>query len=376
MTNRPAFLTLLLALSLALTPPAAAEYYGSRKIDDTLTFTAQTSSSTGAAIDADSLPTYRVYEDETGTAILTGTMALLDDANTVGWYSEQITLSAANGFEKGKSYNIRVSGTVAGVAGAEKHSFQIEAEVDANVVSDKTGYTANPASGGIAAASFAAGAIDNAAFAVTETLNCDVLSLSGDATAADNAELFFDGAGYAGGTTKLGVNLVSVTDGSLVDADFGSDVRLGIDWSQVASPTSTVGLSNTTVGTATTVTGASVSAANVDDDHTWRFDDPSQMTAPNDVTEVLGSASVLAAMDFDEPLPANSSIQSITSVTVADVAGETEPTVTGSSIHTAKRKVVIDLNTSAATDGTYTVSVKILTTDSQTLTRKGRLVLQ
>ena len=376
MTNRPAFLTLLLALSLALTPPAAAEYYGSRKIDDTLTFTAQTSSSTGAAIDADSLPTYRVYEDETGTAILTSTMALLDDANTVGWYSEQILLSAANGFEKGKSYNIRVSGTVAGVAGAEKHSFQIEAEVDANVVSDKTGYTANPASGGIAAASFAAGAIDNAAFAVTETLNCDVLSLSGDATAADNAELFFDGAGYAGGTTKLGVNLVSVTDGSLVDADFGSDVRLGIDWSQVASPTSTVGLSNTTVGTATTVTGASVSAANVDDDHTWRFDDPSQMTAPNDVTEVLGSASVLAAMDFDEPLPANSSIQSITSVTVADVAGETEPTVTGSSIHTAKRKVVIDLNTSAATDGTYTVSVKILTTDSQTLTRKGRLVLQ
>ncbi len=35
----------------------------------------------------------------------------------------------------------------------------------------------------------------------------DVVYISGDATAADNAELMFDGTGYAGGTTKLGVNV-------------------------------------------------------------------------------------------------------------------------------------------------------------------------
>ena len=116
-------------------------YLGSWKIDDALTFTAQTHRvDTGAAADADSDPTYRVYEDETGTAILTGTMAKLDDANTTGFYSEQITLSAANGLEKGKCYHVRVAATVNSIAAAKVDSFQIEAEVDANVVSDKTGY--------------------------------------------------------------------------------------------------------------------------------------------------------------------------------------------------------------------------------------------
>jgi len=82
-------------------------YLGSWKIDDLLTFAIVTTRvDTGAATDADSAPAYRVYEDETATPILTGTMALLDSANTAGFYSEQITLSAANGFEKGKSYNI------------------------------------------------------------------------------------------------------------------------------------------------------------------------------------------------------------------------------------------------------------------------------
>jgi hypothetical protein len=121
--------------------------------------------------------------------------------------------------------------------------------------------------------------------------------------------------------------------------------------------------------------GGAVTATNVDEDHTWRFDDPTQTTAPNDVTEITGSAAVLAAMDFDEPMPAGSSISTISSVTIADVGGATEPTVTSSTIHTAKRKVVINFDTTSATAGTYTVSVKILTTDSQTFTRKGRLVL-
>ena len=103
-------------------------YLGSWQIDDVVTFTANThSASTGAETDADSAPTYRVYEDETGTAILNGTMALLDDANTVGHYSEQITLSAANGFENDKSYHIRIRGVVGGVAGATIRTLQVEA---------------------------------------------------------------------------------------------------------------------------------------------------------------------------------------------------------------------------------------------------------
>jgi len=114
-------------------------YLGSWKIDDVLTFTCNTHTpATGAVTDADTVPTYRVYEDETGTPILTGSTAKLDDAGTTGYYSEQITLSAANGLEKGKTYTIRVSATVGGVTGAMSHTFQIEAEVDANIVSDST----------------------------------------------------------------------------------------------------------------------------------------------------------------------------------------------------------------------------------------------
>ena len=114
-------------------------YIGSWNIDDLLTFTVTThSASTGALTDADSVPTYRVYEDETGTAILTGSMAKLDDTNTTGHYSEQLTLSAANGFEQGKSYNIYVTATVGAFAGGTTRAFQIRAASDVRAVGGNT----------------------------------------------------------------------------------------------------------------------------------------------------------------------------------------------------------------------------------------------
>lgn len=100
-------------------------FYGSRKIDDALTFACNTHAPTGAATDADSVPTYRVYEDETGTPILTGSMAKLDDTNTTGFYSEQISLSAANGFKVGKSYTVYIAATVSSVAATMHHAFTI-----------------------------------------------------------------------------------------------------------------------------------------------------------------------------------------------------------------------------------------------------------
>lgn len=120
-------------------------YLGSRKINDTLVFTVDTHDPTnnGAATDADSVPTYRVYEDETATPIITGSMAKLDDANTTGFYSEQITLSAVNGLEKGKSYNIYIEATVSSIKGTISHHFQIEAEVDANTVSSNVDLNAD-----------------------------------------------------------------------------------------------------------------------------------------------------------------------------------------------------------------------------------------
>jgi hypothetical protein len=116
-------------------------YLGSWKIDDYLTFGCNTHRfDTGAATDADSVPTYRIYEDETASPIITGSTALLDSVNTAGFYSERVQLTAAAGLEKGKTYTIYITATVNSIEGTMSHSFQIEAEVDANIVSDKTGF--------------------------------------------------------------------------------------------------------------------------------------------------------------------------------------------------------------------------------------------
>lgn len=106
-------------------------YLGSWNIDDYLTWPVNTHDpSDGSAADATGSPAYRIYEDETGTAILTGSMTKLDDANTIGFYTERIQLTAASGFERGKSYTIYISATVSGVTGTVSHTFQVGAAVD------------------------------------------------------------------------------------------------------------------------------------------------------------------------------------------------------------------------------------------------------
>ena len=58
------------------------------------------------------------------------------------------------------------------------------------------------------------------------------MAISGDATAADNAELMFDGTGYAGGTTKLQTAVASIaTDAITADAlktDAITEIVLGL----------------------------------------------------------------------------------------------------------------------------------------------------
>ena len=149
-----------------------------RYIDDAYTFYAvSTRFDTGVATDADAVLPYRVYEEETTTPLLTGNMALLDSANTAGFYSEQITLSAANGFEVGKCYCVHIGGTVNSVVGAATREF---------VVRKKP--------------------------------------------------------------------LSPTTEGRELDVSAGGEA--GVDWANVGSPTTTVGLSGTTVATVTTTTTA------------------------------------------------------------------------------------------------------------------------
>jgi len=81
---------------------------------------------TGVLTDTDAAPAYRLYEDETATPILTGTMAKLDDANTTGFYTEIIACTAANGFESGKSYTIYIAATVDSDQGGISYGFKID----------------------------------------------------------------------------------------------------------------------------------------------------------------------------------------------------------------------------------------------------------
>lgn len=108
-------------------------YLGSWDIDDYLTFPLNAHrADTGAAADPAGNPAYRIYEDETGTPIVTGNMAKLDDANTLGFYSERVQLTAANGFETGKTYTIYMAATVNSVLGTNSHTFQMGAKVVAS----------------------------------------------------------------------------------------------------------------------------------------------------------------------------------------------------------------------------------------------------
>ena len=84
---------------------------------------------TGVSTDADTLPTWRLYEKETTTAILTGTASKLDDANTTGTYADTVACTAANGFETDTSYTIVITATVGGDTGRISFGFRCKTAV-------------------------------------------------------------------------------------------------------------------------------------------------------------------------------------------------------------------------------------------------------
>lgn len=106
-------------------------------LDDNLTFTITTHDpATAALTDADAAPVWRLYEDETAAPILNGTMALLDGVGTTGFYSELVAVTAANGFEHGRSYNIYIEAAVGGTTGGISFGFRVlyDAETCATAV--------------------------------------------------------------------------------------------------------------------------------------------------------------------------------------------------------------------------------------------------
>lgn len=164
------------------------------------------------------------------------------------------------------------------------------------------------------------------------TVEANVTQVSGDPNAADNAELFFDGTGYAGGTTKLVVEAESST----VTADRVSK--------QV---TFNVGSEGT-------------ESRNIVKLNAWSTG-----------TRTLG-------FDFSELLKQmDTTLSTVDTVTVVQLDGS--PNITTSSLRKHQNGMVALWNTAAITTanaGTYVVTVTVTTTDSNTIVVTGTLEVE
>lgn len=201
------------------------------EIGDNLVFSVTTHDpDTGVLTDADSVPSYRVYEDETSTAILTGNLAKLDDANTTGLYSESIACTAGNGFENGKTYTVYIEATVDSDTGGMSYGFKAYDDRKSNVkkVSDDAGAADNlesacdnySATRGLAGTALPAAAADAAGgLPISDAGGLDL-----DAILADTNELQGNQGNWATATTvavsdKTGFSLAN---GSIAAATFAA----------------------------------------------------------------------------------------------------------------------------------------------------------
>lgn len=333
-------------------------YLGSWKVGDSLTFYAAThSASTGAATSADAAPVYRVYEDETSAALASGTMATLASANVTGFYSEQIALASATGYEKGKCYAIAKTAAVASVSAVEVDVFQIEAEVDANIVSDKTGYTSSVSAGGISSAAFVAGAINNAATSAglisSATFAAGAINNAATATGFISSASFVAGAINAAAasadlTTEItaavatSANLATVLSRIGTPSDLGGGASLSFNLSDIEAQTDDIGAAGaglttlatsanlatvlTRLGTPSDLGGGATVAANLSDIEAQTDDIPTLATsasiaALNNVSsaQVLTAASAALAT-YDPPTNAEMEARTISSASYATSA--------------------------------------------------------
>lgn len=89
---------------------------GSVPLNEDVHFDVITAGNTGAAADADSPPTFSVYEEATDVAIL-GPVTFTKRTALTGNYRGTFSVTVANGFEVGKWYNVISTATVGGITG-------------------------------------------------------------------------------------------------------------------------------------------------------------------------------------------------------------------------------------------------------------------
>jgi hypothetical protein len=238
-------------------------YLGSWSVGDVITFYANThTASTGAAADADAVPTYRIYENEASAIISSGSMAKLDDAGTLGFYSEEITLSSASGYEAGKHYAVYITAAVSSVTGTMHHTFQTEAKVHAAAISSS-------ALTSLASSATAATLATSANLATLMTRVGTPSDLGGGATVAANLsdiEAQTDDIGAAGaGLTALAssANLATVLSRIGTPTDLGGGASLSANLVDIEAQTDDIGAAGaglTALASSATVAALATSA--------------------------------------------------------------------------------------------------------------------
>jgi hypothetical protein len=137
----------------------------------------------------------------------------------------------------------------------------------------------------------------------------------------------------------------------------------------------TVILDESTLGAIASL-GSTVSPKFVDESHTWRFEAADQMTSGNSINETVGF-DALVSMRFVRAVPVGASLYSVvsTSITKSDGSAVTTEVLLGTAQLTPD-KTGVHVPLEAVTAGEYIVTVKISTTDSQIISRKGNLIIQ
>lgn len=200
-------------------------------IDEVFYFDAITSNpSTGAASDADSTPTFEVFEEATDTDIGVGGN-LTKRTSKTGNYRGSFTASAANGFEAGKWYSVIASATVNSVAGKARvaHFQCVPAESSAGVP------------------------------------KVDVSHISGSAVSTSSAQIGVNivnagGTAWASGSLTSGVFASGAITASAIASDAITDAKVASDVT-IASVTGAVGSVTGAVGSVTGNVGGNVTGS-------------------------------------------------------------------------------------------------------------------
>ena len=98
-------------------------------LDETLKFYITTHDpDTGVSTSASSTPDFWIYDGDTSTALLSGSMVTLDPTNTTGFYVGTASCSTGNGFADGGYYGLYISATVDSDTGAIAYGFRVESK--------------------------------------------------------------------------------------------------------------------------------------------------------------------------------------------------------------------------------------------------------